>query len=265
MIIIKIGGGQTINVNNIIDDLKLQTEPYVIVHGGNYVFDNLVKKLGIEKKLLTSVDGQTSRYTDQEMIDTMLMSYAGYMNKTIVTKCQQAGINAVGLTGIDGKLIRGKKHKAILTVEHGKKKVIRDDMTGTVEEVNVTLLKTLIKNGYVPVITPPVLSYDNEMINVDGDKIALHIAKAFKAETLLFLIEAAGLLTDIHDTKSVIPNIKKKEIQEYMKFAKDRMKKKLLVSKWALENKIERVIISDGRTNQPITNALDNKKGTLIQ
>ncbi|HVA96243.1 MAG TPA: [LysW]-aminoadipate kinase [Candidatus Acidoferrales bacterium] len=265
MIIIKIGGGQTIDLDNIIIDLKELKEPYIIVHGGNYVFDNLIKELGIKKKLLTSVDGQTSRYTDQEMIDTMLMSYAGYMNKTIVTKCQQSGINAVGLTGLDGKLVRGKKHKAILTVEHGKKKVIRDDMTGTVEEINVNLLKTLIKNSYVPVITPPVLSFENEIINVDGDKIALYIARELKADTLLFLIEAEGMLKDVNDSKSVIPIIKKTEIEEYLMYAKGRMKKKLLVSKWALENKIERIIISDGRTNQPITNALHNKKGTLIQ
>lgn len=264
MLIIKIGGGKTINLDYIIEDLKGLREPFVIVHGGNYILDSLLEKLGIVKKYYTSPNGQISRATDQKIIDAMYMAYAGFMNKTIVAKCQQQDINAVGLSGIDGKLITGKRHEAFISVENGKKNVIRDDLTGTVESVHTDILQLLLAKGFIPVITPPVLSTDNQVINADGDKLAAKIAVSLKAEKLLFLIEAPGFLKDANKPESVFREIKKEEIEKYMESAKGRMKKKLIMSKWALEHGVGQVLIGDGRSEEPVSGILEGKNGTAI-
>lgn len=264
MIVIKIGGGKTINLETIIDDLKTIKEPFVIVHGGNYMLDKLLKQFGIDKKYYTSPNGQISRATDKHIIDYMYMSYAGLVNKTIVAACQKNGINAIGLSGVDGRLLEGKKHPAFIAVEQDKKKVIRDDLTGTVEKVNTKLLELLLANGLIPVITPPTITPEGEVINTDGDKIAVKIAAELKAKDLLFLIETAGLLTDFPDESSLVMKIKKSEVETYLPSAVGRMKKKLLMSKWALEHGVESVVIADGRGENPITNALVHKKGTQI-
>src|SRR5205085_1099859 len=113
----------------------------------------------------------------------------------------------------------------------------------------------LLGYGFVPVISPPVITADNEVINVDGDKIALHVAIELKATKLIFFVEAQGFLKDMNDESSVITSIGKTKIDSYLPYAHGRMKKKLLVSKWALENKIQAVHIMDGRINNPVTNA----------
>src|SRR4051812_24690305 len=112
MIIIKIGGGKNINTQNIAADIKNTNGQVVIVHGGNFYLDDIGQKLGYNKKMLTLPNGITSRYTTKEVIDLMYLTYAGLMNKKIVESLQKVGVNAIGLSGIDGKLIRGKKHQA---------------------------------------------------------------------------------------------------------------------------------------------------------
>lgn len=264
MIVIKIGGGKTINQQAIIEDLKNLNEPFIIIHGGNYMLDTILEKFDIKKKYYTSPKGQISRATDQTIIDSMYMAYAGYMNKSIVAACQKNGINAVGLTGIDGRLLEGKRHPAFIAMEDDKKKVIRDDLTGTVETVNTKLLTVLISNGFTPVITPPTITTDNEVINTDGDKISAKIATEMKADTLLFLIETAGMLTNFPDETTLIKNIKRDEIETYMPNAVGRMKKKLQMSKWALEKGIKQIVIADGRGETPVTKAIREKKGTTL-
>lgn len=265
MIIIKIGGGKKINLDYIVEDLKNIKDSFIIVHGGNYVLDEYLKKTGIEKKILKSPDGQVSRFTNQEIIDSMFMTYAGYMNKTIVMKCQKAGINAIGFSGVDGRLITGLRHDAVVTIDKGKKKIIRDDLTGVVESVNTRLLLDLLDRSLIPVISPPVITDDNLAINVDGDKIALKIASALNASELIFLIEAPGMLKNADDETSLLKTIKKNEIDKFLTNAKGRMKKKLLSCKWALNQGIKQVHIADGRVKNPVTYTLYKKKGTIIQ
>ena len=84
-------------------------------------------------------------------------------------------------------------------MEDGKKKIIRDDYTGKVQEVNVDLIKLLLNNGYIPVITPPAISFENEGINVDGDRAAAEIASALKAEALIIFSNIPGLLKNLED------------------------------------------------------------------
>src|SRR5690242_9080902 len=100
MLVIKIGGGEAIGEQayaNFAADLAELKLPVVLVHGGNAEFSALSSKLGMPPRRITNEKGRVSRYTDRETIDAMLMAYAGKVNKTLVAKLQQAGINAVGL------------------------------------------------------------------------------------------------------------------------------------------------------------------------
>ena len=110
MLLIKIGGGDTINLDGIARDLSTIEGPKVVVHGANALRDRLAERLGVEKRTLTSVSGYTSVYSDRELIDVMLMAYAGLRNKRIVESLQGHGVNAVGLTGLDGAMVRGMRN-----------------------------------------------------------------------------------------------------------------------------------------------------------
>src|SRR5512135_194001 len=103
MIIVKIGGGEGINLQGIVQDLGQLKEKFIVVHGANALRDKLAEDLRQPKKVVTSVSGYASVYSDEAMIDLMMMAYAGARNKRIVELCHQHGINAVGLSGLDGK------------------------------------------------------------------------------------------------------------------------------------------------------------------
>ena len=152
MIIVKIGGGDGINLEGIIADLSKVQEKFIIVHGANALRDKLAEALGQTKQVITSVKGYSSVYSDDKMIDLMMMSYAGIRNKRIVELCQRHGINAVGLSGLDGKAVQGVRNKGIRVYQDGKQKIVRD-FSGKPESVNKALLDLLLEHGYVPVLT----------------------------------------------------------------------------------------------------------------
>jgi len=152
----------------------------------------------------------------------------------------------------------------IRIVEGGKKKVLRDDYTGRVDKVNVELIRLLTEAGYTLAICPPALSYEDEIINVDGDRAAATLAEALDADTLVILSNVPGLLRDPEDESSLIPRISREELARYDRFAKGRMKKKLLGTEEALEAGVRRIVLGDARVERPIQQALAGK-GTVIE
>jgi acetylglutamate/LysW-gamma-L-alpha-aminoadipate kinase len=266
MIVIKIGGGEGIDPRRTAEEIAAlwrEGQRFVIVHGGSHVTNELSEQLGHPAQFITSPSGHTSRRTDPQTLDIFMMAYCGVVNNRFVEALQAAGVNAVGLSGVDGGLLRGKRKAAIRAVENGRTRVIRDDYTGTVEEVNASLLATLLDQGYLPVVTPPALSYEGEAINVDGDRAAACIAVALKAEQLIFLSNVPGLLRDVTDPESLISDIARHRLEEFDSFAEGRMKKKLLGAQEALDGGVGRVVIGDARGEEAIHGAL-NGKGTVI-
>ena len=134
-----------------------------------------------------------------------MMAYAGKVNKLIVERLQSLGVNAVGLSGLDGRLLEGKRKAAIRIIEDGKQKVLRDDWTGTIERVNAGLLTILLDAGYLPVVAPLASSNDGEALNVDGDRAAAALAVGLGADTLLLLSNVPGLLRAFPDESSADP------------------------------------------------------------
>ncbi|MEK7522936.1 MAG: [LysW]-aminoadipate kinase [Patescibacteria group bacterium] len=266
MILIKIGGGKKINLDYICEDIKTlidQGEKVILVHGASVIRDEIAERLGYPTKTITSPTGISSVYTNKEAIDVFLMTYSGLVNKKIVAKLQFYGVNAVGLSGIDGQLWKGKRKTAIYSQEGTKTKLITDNMTGKVTEINVKLINLLLDNKYLPVICPPALSEENEIINTDNDWAVAVMAGALKIEKMVVLFEAPGFLKTFGDESSLIKIIKKGELNQYVIYAQGRMKKKILGAREAFRLGLKTLYWSDGRIKNPIIQAL-NGQGTII-
>jgi len=261
--VIKVGGGDGIDYQQFCEDLS-KHQHYVLVHGGSAKLNEVSTKLGHPPRFVTSVSGHQSRFTDRRTLEIFNMVYAGYANKMIVEILQRLGVNAVGLSGLDGRLVEGDRKESLKIIENGRKQVLRGDLSGIIRKVNVDLLQLLLRNGYVPVLTPPAISSDGVAINVDGDRFAAQVAVALKAEHLLLLSNVPGLLLDLSDESSLIPSIRPDDLDKYIEdTAKGRMKKKLLGAKESLEGGVAAVVLGDARGASPVSDALEGT-GTVI-
>lgn len=266
MIVIKVGGSKGIDYDALCDDLAAlwqSNQRMVLVHGGSAETNELATALGHPPRFVTSPSGYTSRYTDRRTLEIFEMVYCGTANKSLVERLQGRGVNALGLSGLDGRLLQAKRKDAIRIIEHGRQKVLRDDWTGTISDVNVSLLTLLLDGDYLPIVAPLACGERGEALNTDGDRAAAAIATALRADTLLLLSNVPGLLRNFPDESTLITHIARSEVEEYAEYAEGRMKKKVLGAAEALEQGVQRVIIGDARSTEPISRALEGT-GTVI-
>lgn len=265
MIIVKVGGGTNINWDYVAQDLKqlIAKEPVVLVHGAGAIRDEIAEKLEAPTRTITSPSGISSVYTDKKALDIFLMVYPGLVNKKVVATLQAHDIPAIGLSGVDGALWRAKRKANVLSQEGDKTKLLTDNLTGRVEQVNTELIQLLVNNDYVPVIAPPAISFENEIVNTDNDWAVAIMAGALQVKKIVYLFEAPGLLEDISKPTSLIKHIESEKIDDYLSFAQGRMKKKVLGVKKAFELDVETVYWGDGRIENPISSALQGN-GTII-
>jgi acetylglutamate/LysW-gamma-L-alpha-aminoadipate kinase len=268
MIVVKIGGGAGVNTDAICADIATrvaQGEQVVVVHGTSDAVNTLSERVGLPPRTLQSPQGHVSRYTDPETLEIYTMAAAGQVNKRIVATLQSLGVNAVGLSGVDGKLMQAKRKEAVRAIdpETGRQRVVRDDYTGRVEQINAGLLQLLLGAGYVPVIAPLAIGTACERLNVDGDRAAAQVAGALNADTLVILTNVPGLLKNFPDEASLIKHIDGKDIEAAIEIAGGRMKKKVLAAQEALEVNVSRIVLADSRKSTPISAALAGE-GTEI-
>ena len=267
MIVIKAGGGKGLDIEAVCADvaeLVAQGEQVALVHGGSHETNVISEKLGHPPRFVTSVSGHVSRYTDRETLEIFAMVTAGRINKLLVERLQQLGVNAVGLSGLDGRLLEGKRKSVLRIIVNGKRKVLHGEYSGKIERVNVALLETLLEAGYVPIVAPLAISRESEALNVDGDRAAAAIGSALKAQKVIILSNVPGLLRDFPDESTLIPHVPLAQAQEHLDhYAQGRMKRKLLGAIEALQNGVGQVVIADGRVAQPLRRALAGQ-GTVI-
>jgi acetylglutamate/LysW-gamma-L-alpha-aminoadipate kinase len=263
MILVKIGGGENIDLEAIIADLANLDTPFIIVHGANVLRDAVAEKMGLEKIVLTSVSGYSSVYSDRDAIDAIMMSYAGLRNKRIVELCQRKKINAIGLTGLDGRLVQGERNKGIRIRQNGKT-LIKRDLSGKPRLVNSDLLELLLDNGYCPVLTIPIVDENGFAINSENDDIVVKIAAAMEIDTVIQLIEAPGFMDDPEDESSLVARLSLADLKSREAAVEGRIKRKLLALTRLCATGKTRVIIADGRVDRPIERALHGS-GTHIQ
>lgn len=269
MLIIKVGGSKGIDYTAVCTDvaeLVSRGERLVLVHGGSHLTNEVATALGHPPQFITSPSGYTSRLTDRRTIEIFEMVYCGQMNKMLVEQLQALGVNAIGLSGLDGRLWEGPRKKAVRAVdENGRTRIVRDNLTGKVEKVNTDLLNTLLDGGFLPVLTPPAISFKGEAINVDGDRAAGATAVSMQAETLIILSNVPGVLKAFPDESSLIPHVRYDEIDHVAKaYAEGRMRIKLLGAKEALDGGVKKVILGDARGGNPVMAAV-NGEGTVLE
>ena len=267
LIIIKIGGKLVSEAKNLeylfSDVVTLDKENKIIlVHGGGPQINSALKKMGKKIVMLKSVSGIKSRFTDKETAEIATMVMAGSLNKLIVGKLQEKGLNSVGISGIDGATVKAKRKDKLIVIDEktGKKKIVRGDYSGKIEVVDPRLLNILLENGYIPVISSLAMSEEHETLNVDGDRMALNIGSQLKADKLFLLTDVEGLI--IND--KIVKEIGKTEIDQFMKAAGGGMKKKLFAAKEALNLGLKEVVICSGMVANPIINAMNGQIGTSI-
>ncbi|MBP6059522.1 MAG: [LysW]-aminoadipate kinase [Candidatus Saccharicenans sp.] len=265
MLLIKVGGGKEINWDGIARDISylLSREKIVLVHGASYYRDELARRLSIPIKTVVSPSGISSVYTDQQLLEALLMAYAGLVNKKIVARLQKEGLRAVGLSGVDGELWQAKAKKEIPAREGDRVILLKNNLTGRVEEINTELINLLVENNYLPVICSPAISFEKEIVNTDNDWAIAVMAEKLKIKKLVVLFENPGLLENPDDESTLVPWLEKEKIADYLPLARDRMKKKILGAKRAIEGGVEVIFWGDGRIVNPVLNALEGK-GTVI-
>src|ERR1700694_3146821 len=207
-LVIKIGGGAGVFAGDMpgeIAQLVRDGERVVVVHGGSDAANTLGERLGHPARMVKSPGGMVSRYTAPETLHIYAMAVAGDINTTLVASLQRLGVHALGLAGVDGRLLLAKRKPFVSSVSaDGRVQILRDDYTGQIEQVNGALLMMLLDAGYVPVIAPLALSDEGERLNVDGDRAAAAVASSLHADTLVVMTNVPGLLADPADGTTLI-------------------------------------------------------------
>ncbi|MGQ0772293.1 MAG: [LysW]-aminoadipate/[LysW]-glutamate kinase [Nitrososphaerota archaeon] len=264
MITIKIGGSVVENLHpSTIPDIKkiAEQQGVILVHGGGKEVTKTCELLGKEPKFVVSPSGIKSRYTDKETAEIFTMVMSGKINKTIVQMLQKHGINAVGLSGVDGQIFQAeRKDKLVIINEKGRKQVIDGGYTGKVSKVNASLLNLLLSEGYTPVISPIAISKEFDLLNIDGDRAAANVAGAIHSDKILFLTNVDGLLMDEKLVENMT-NAEAKEIRPKIGFG---MEKKILAATEALDMGVKEALISNGQRENPISSAISHTKCTVI-
>src|SRR6266540_3679278 len=258
MITVKVGGAEGNDIDNVLIDLAPRRD-YVLVHGGSNEVDRLAEALGRPTRYITSPSGVVSRYTDKATMEVFTMALTGKLNTAIVSRLQALGAPAVGLSGVDGGLLLGRRKEAVRTVDHGRVLLVKDDHSGTVEQVNASLIHLLFDAGYVPVVSPPGVTPRGELINTDAAQVAV----AMKADTLVLFTNVPGLLREPSDPSTLIAEVPRDRLTFFMNFAYGRMKKKLIAAQEALEGGVRRVVIASSQNADPVERALEGM-GTVI-
>lgn len=266
MLVVKIGGAAGNNMDTVCADIAAlvrEGRQVVLVHGGSDETNAVSEKMGHPPKFITSPSGFTSRYTDRETLEIFAMVTAGKINTILVERLQRLGVNAFGLSGVDGRLMEARRKETVRAVENGRVRMLHDDHTGTIQTVNAALLQTLLGIGLTPVIAPLAISPEGVALNVDADRAAAMIAGALKAESLILLTNVPGLMRRFPDESTLMPKIERSKLEDALKFAEGRMKKKVLGAGEALGQGVGQVIFADSRVEGPIHAALAGK-GTII-
>jgi [amino group carrier protein]-L-2-aminoadipate 6-kinase len=259
IVVVKIGGTEGVDFSAVCRDaagLVSQGKRLVLIHGGSAEANALGEALGHPPRFITSPSGFTSRYTDRRTLEIYVMAVNGKINTLLTEQLQTLGVNAFGLSGLDGRLMEATRKDAIQSVENGKRIVVRDDFTGKIEKVNASIIDALLDSGFTPVVAPLAVSAKGEALNVDGDRAAAMIAAALGAEMLILLTAVPGLMSAFPDERSLIRTVGRGQFEQVMSYAQGRMKKKVLGAEEALKGGVGKVVISDGRIKGPISGAL---------
>lgn len=255
--VVKCGGNAAVDPAAICSDIARMVHAgkrVVVVHGGSSDIRDLVHRLGVKERRITSPDGVTTRHTDAETLEVVTLALTGLAKPRLVTELVRAGVQAIGLTGLDGRLLTAKRKRAHRAIVNGRKVLVRDNHSGTVRGVNADLLLGLLDSGLTPIVSPPVLAEDGRPVNADADRVAAAVASALDASTLIMLTGAPGVLADATDDESLVPVVAL-DPEGPPPHLGGGMGMKLIAAREALRGGVRRVLIADGRCRRPVQTA----------
>lgn len=257
IVVVKYGGNAMVNdklKEQVMEDIVLLWligVKVVLVHGGGPEISETMKKLGKKSEF---VDGL--RVTDKETVDIVQMVLAGKVNKSLVTYLETKGGKAMGISGIDGRLIEAEM------------KDERLGYVGEIKKINITPVLDLLEKGYIPVVSTVACDKFGNTYNVNGDTAAAHIAGALSAKRLIMMTDIAGILRDKDDPSTLIPHVTVEEAHALREegIISGGMIPKVECCVKAIEKGVKNVIIMDGRVPHSIlTETLtDEGAGTMV-
>ena len=275
-VVVKYGGNAMINEElkaAVIQDLVLMAcvgIRTVLVHGGGPEIEALLKKIGKESHFVNGL-----RYTDEETMEVVQMVLCGKLNKDICSLIQQAGGRAIGLSGIDGAMLKAARLEDL-------------GLVGEIQKVDTSLLDSVLDSGFIPVISSVAYGTgeaggqagsqahsqagskdEGRALNINADIAAAKIAGALGAEKLLLMTDVRGILRNVEDPESLIKEVRRPEL--------DTLKAEGIVNKGmipkvdccilALDGGVKKAHIIDGRIPHALLIELftDEGIGTMIQ
>ncbi|WP_144925543.1 acetylglutamate/acetylaminoadipate kinase [Halorubrum salsamenti] len=270
-VVVKIGGAKAVDPAGAVGDvahLAANGRQVVVVHGGSTVVDEVIERLGMDPEYVESASGVTGRFTDAETMEAFTMAMAGKLNTELTAQFREAGVDAVGLSGVDGGLLSGPRKSAVRVVEDGKRKIRRGEHSGRIESVNADLLSGLLADGYTPVVSPPMEGKEGDggvtPVNTDADRAAAAVAGAVGAD-LVLLTDVSGVYADPDDPDTLIESAATPgELDAVEDAAEGFMGKKVMAAKEALSGGSGRVVVADANVRDPIVAALGGE-GTTIE
>lgn len=255
IVVIKYGGSAMLDpqINkSIVQDivlLKLVGLKPVIVHGGGPEINRMLDRVGIKSEFVEGL-----RVTTKETVEVVEMVLAGKVNKSIVSMINDQGGKAVGITGKDGKLLEATKmNKGYVDLGY----------VGEIAKVNTELIKTLIDNDFIPIVSPIGADDKGNTYNINADYAAVAIAGALKAEKLVFLTDVEGVLRDKGDPSSLISYLSTKQAKKYIEkgIIAGGMIPKVECCMKALYKGVSMVHILDGRVQHALILEIYTQKG----
>ena len=257
IVVIKYGGNAMINEQlkqQVMEDIVLLWligVKVVLVHGGGPEINDLMDKLGKKPQF---VDGL--RVTDKETVDIVQMVLAGKVNKTLVNLLEMKGGKAMGISGMDGRLIEAE---------------IKDErlgFVGKVTKVHILPILDLLEKGYIPVVSTIGCDKQGNAYNINGDTAAAFIAGALGAQRLIMMTDIDGILRDKDDPSTIIPHLTISQIEKLKAdgIISGGMIPKVDCCVEAIHKGVKNVVIMDGRVPHSILMELltDEGAGTMV-
>lgn len=258
IVVVKYGGNAMVNEQlkqQVMEDIVLLWligVKVVLVHGGGPEISELMARLGKKPEF---VDGL--RVTDKETVDIVQMVLAGKVNKTLVNLLEMKGGKAMGISGMDGRLIEAKVKNEKL------------GYVGTITQIHITPVIDLLEKGYIPVVSTVGCDEQGNTYNINGDTAAAWIAGALKAERLIMMTDIAGILRDKNDPATLIPEVTIAEAHQLYDegVVSGGMIPKVDCCIEALHKGVENVVIMDGRVPHSILMEIltDEGAGTMVK
>lgn len=257
-IVVKYGGNAMINEElkeAVMHDLVLLSTvgiKVVLVHGGGPAINETLDKIGVESKFSNGL-----RVTDKETVDVVQMVLAGKVNKDLVCKIGNLGGHAIGLSGMDGNMIKCKP----LDDEHG--------YVGEIIDTNMDVINEVLANNFIPVISTIGYDENGNCYNINADTVAAQIAGDLKAAALISMTDIVGLLRDVSDESTKIQKVLISDIPALIAdgIIKGGMIPKIDSMTQAIRNGCEKAFIIDGRVPHSILMELltDEGLGTMFR